>query len=737
MELLKSASRDYKRVVRNAKHSLLRETRKKLASASKNPKDFWRVLDFKKANSINVTFDKLVNHFKSLSAGPASPNELEHGIILNNVENIDVLDDPITNEEILKAVSGLSNGKAPGPDNVLNEVIKVSVIHLLPFYNRLFNTILDTGNFPTSWALGLIVPIYKNVGDSHDPSNYRGITLVSCLGKLFNKILMNRLELFSELNQTILKNQAGGQKHCSTVDHIFVLEHLIDIFSYAKRTLYVAWVDFAKAYDSVWRDGLWYKLIQAGIGGKVFNVIKDMYNKTKTCVFAHGKTSEAFCTYMGVKQGEVLSSFLFSLFINDIEQFFMDKNVNPVELQTDITEMYLRIFIILYADDLVIVSRTARNLQVALDALYEYTCTWKLSVNTSKTKVTVFGDCQDQHSFTFNGNEIEITRDFKYLGVYFTSNGSYVKHVNYVRDQGRKAMFAVIAKSRAMCLSVGCQIDLFQKMVVPILLYGCEVWGYAELDVLDKLQLDFLRFIFKVKRSTPIPMLYSESGLMPISTLVKSRMLSFYCKLTNPASDTLSSDVFNFVIQLYHSSGYKSMWLSRIRQLFIEVGDIGTFDGYFTLSKSYSKWANLKFRELFISQNVNRLLTMSKCDTYSMYKRSFACEKYLKVLPPDLAISLCKFRLSSHKLEIERMRYRPHYVPRNERFCTKCNSNELSNEYHHILYCGTFATLRAQYIPRKYLVRPNFVKFIDLMSNTNINVMFRLAKFIKMTQKNY
>lgn len=341
-------------------------------------------------------------------------------------------------------------------------------------------------------------------------------------------------------------------------------------------------------------------------------------------------------------------------------------------------------------------------------------------------------------NFVYEGSIIDCTSTFTYLGVVLSVNGRFKEHIKHVHDKGRRAMFSIIAKSREFSLPVSVQIDLFKTMVIPILTYGCEVWGYENVALLDSLQLKFIRYILRLKSCTPIPMLYGETGLLPLSYVIKNRMLSFYGKVSDIDCVTLSGKMFN--VMMYFNSEFLAPfpWLSYIEKMFIELGDIASFKSRRTISDAYIKWAKCQLKDVYISQWFAKLSALSKCDTYCMFKSTFGEEKYLFDLPSDLAISLCKFRTSNHKLEIERMRFDPMYIPRNERFCTKCTPcNELSSEYHHVFYCDAFKALRERLIPKTYLRRPNICKFVSLMSSTKRADMSKLAKFVKESQKSY
>ena len=132
--------------------------------------------------------------------------------------------------------------------------------------------------------IGLIRPIYKKKGSLNDPDNYRGISLLSCFGKLFTSILNERLNEFLNDNNAMGEEQAGFREKYSTIDHILVLHSIIDLYLSQKKRVYCAFVDYKKAFDSVDRLSLWYKLIQNNIQGKVFRVIHNMYSNLKSCV---------------------------------------------------------------------------------------------------------------------------------------------------------------------------------------------------------------------------------------------------------------------------------------------------------------------------------------------------------------------------------------------------------------------------------------------------------------------
>ena len=164
-------------------------------------------------------------------------------------------------EKIEKAVRSLKNNKSSGLDEILNEHIKSS--YNLPSMRnvllKIFNIVFDSGLVPTQWSIGNIIPIYKQKGNKDEAANYRPITLLSCMGKLFTRIINNRLQSFSESHDKITQCQAGFRKSFSTIDHIFALNTLINLAQNKRKKLFCCFIDLKRAFDTIWRDGLFHK----------------------------------------------------------------------------------------------------------------------------------------------------------------------------------------------------------------------------------------------------------------------------------------------------------------------------------------------------------------------------------------------------------------------------------------------------------------------------------------------
>ena len=374
----------------------------------------------------------------------------------------------------------------------MNEHIKSTWHFTGPVYEKLFNIILDNGALPEVWSVGLIKPIYKKKGGKSNPENYRPITLVSCLGKLFTGILSNRLYTYAEQSDVLTSSQAGFRKGHSTTDNIFILYSLIEMLNFRKKKLFCAFIDLKQAFDTVWRDGLWWKLFNCDMDGKFLRLIKNLYNNIKSCLIDNGEQTVFFSCNVGLRQGENLSPFLFSVYLNDLESFFFHNDLNGgIECSSSNLDnaayIYVKLFILLYADDTVIMSESPNGLQSALNVYNDYCKQWKLTVNINKSKVVIFSKGrQANYSFVLNDQLLDIESDYKYLGVLFSKSGSFYSAKKQLVNQAEKAMYSLIRKSWSLILPLDLQIELYEKMVKPILLYGSEVWGFGNLDVLER-----------------------------------------------------------------------------------------------------------------------------------------------------------------------------------------------------------------------------------------------------------
>ena len=313
------------KIKRNAKHKYYISEKCKMSKLSKkNPRKFWKYINkFKKKLSETadgLSLNDFVDHFKNISnttQGHYVPND--NSSARSDPLLIDELDKPFTIFEIAKTLRSLQRHKSSDFSNNVADFFIESSDFISPYLTTIFNKIFETGIYPEAWCKGVIVPIHKK-GDTLNASNYRGITLINVMAKIFSLLLRNRLNKWCENNEVFSDAQFGFRDNRSTTDCVFLLHSIIQNILNKKCKLYCAFIDFQMAFDTVIRDALWVKLLDTEISCKMINILKSIYSKVKSCVKLTAGTnfSEFFDVTLGLKQGEPLSPILFILFINDI-----------------------------------------------------------------------------------------------------------------------------------------------------------------------------------------------------------------------------------------------------------------------------------------------------------------------------------------------------------------------------------------------------------------------------------
>ena len=286
-------------------------------------------------------------------------------------------------------------------------------------------------------------------------------------------------------------------------------------------------------------------------------------------------------------------------------------------------------------------------------------------------------------------------------------------------------------------LPLDVQIELFNKMVAPILLFGCEVWCPMMTGLSSKLQLRFFKIIFKLKKSTPNVMVYGELGQFPIEIEAKCRLLNYWYSLTDPNTPgKFSSTIHRFLLNAYVNNRYKSPYLTYVHDTLNGLG----FSEYWIRQYEYRCTASafkakvkLRLKDQYIQGWFSDLDRKDACYNYKLFKTKFLFEDYISVLPEYLVHTFMQFRVLNNKLPVQKGRHQN--VPRHERICTKCESNDIGDEFHYVFTCAYFAESRRQYLPKFYLRSPNIIKFANLFQSKNRKTLRKLALFLRAVMK--
>jgi hypothetical protein len=399
-------------------------------------------------------------------------------------EGEEELDEPIRLGEVRRAIDQLRRGKAPGVDGVVNEVLKYGGEGMTRALHVLFGCFFERERVPIDWTRGLVVPLYKD-GDKHMADNYRGITLLSVVGKLYTVILNSRLSKWCEKKGVLVDEQAGFRVNRSTVDQIYALREVIQGRRREKRKdSYCCFLDIKKAYDTVFREGLWRRMREVGVVGKMWRVLKNIYVKVESSVVVNAERTDWFELYTGVRQGCILSPTLFAIFIdglaNLVKQCSVGAKFGPVELS-----------ILLFADDIVLVADNIQNLQKMLYVADEYSKMYRFGFNGSKSNVVVFSGKKEvklDRKVYLGSLELEQKMSYKYLGLELDKMWKWGKVKERMIEKARKRLVTLCGAGVKQGLSVRAAVKGWEVLVRPVLEYGCEIWGEGGWPEVERLQ---------------------------------------------------------------------------------------------------------------------------------------------------------------------------------------------------------------------------------------------------------
>ncbi|XP_061458411.1 uncharacterized protein LOC133373121 [Rhineura floridana] len=227
---------------------------------------------------------------------------------------------PVTSAEVLDLIATLKSNKAPGPDNIPPEVFKANAKWWAPTLAALFTNINSSMVIPQGWGAAIIIPIYKK-GSRLNPANYRPISLLNIISKLYTTYLYRKLLDWVNQTDLLAPEQAGFRVGRSSSDHVLVLQHLITKYSKTNgHALYTAFVDLRAAFDSISRSRLWLKMQNLGIDRHLLTLIQGLYHNTSLQIRCNnqGHLTKRISTFKGVKQGCILATLLFNIYINPL-----------------------------------------------------------------------------------------------------------------------------------------------------------------------------------------------------------------------------------------------------------------------------------------------------------------------------------------------------------------------------------------------------------------------------------
>ncbi|KAK7095834.1 hypothetical protein V1264_005198 [Littorina saxatilis] len=373
-----------------------------------------------------------------------------------------------TKEEISQAIKQLRNGKAAGPDSIPAEALKADLATSVEMLYPLFFKIWEEEQVPSEWKEGYLIKLPKK-GDLSACSNYRGITLLSIPGKVFNRVLLNRLK--DAVNPQLRDHQAGFRKDRSCTDQIATLRIILEQSQEWNSPLYVNFIDYEKAFDSVDRQSLWKLLRHHGVPEKITNIIRNSYEGL-TCRVVHGcQLTDAFQVRTGVRQGCLLSPFLFLLVIDWVMKASTAQKRNGIQwtLWTQLDDLD-------FADDVALLSHTQQQMQEKTRTAANNSARFGLNIHKGKSKVLRTNATANTTPITLNGEALQEVDNFTYLGSVVDKQGGTDADVRVRIGKARAAFLQLKNVWASADLSINTKLRIFNTTVKSVLLYGAETW---------------------------------------------------------------------------------------------------------------------------------------------------------------------------------------------------------------------------------------------------------------------
>ena len=605
----------------------------------------------------------------------------EELMVSDDYEVNEALNCRITVEEVGIVAQKAKNGKAIGCDGIPNEVLKTG--NCRNILVAIFNAFLERGTVPAQWLKAFIVPVPKSsANDARIPLAYRGISIVSCVSKIFTAVLNNRLKRFLEDDHLLADEQNGFRKGRSCLDHIYVLSTIVKKRQIRNESTFAAFVDFRKAFDFVDRGLLLHALLKREVDGNFYRAVKALYAGTTACVRVNNQYTDWFDTSIGVRQGDCLSPTLFSLFVNDLLKVLKDLNVG-VRVGEE------KVGCLAYADDLVILAENEADLQEAIQVLQEWCAQWQLIINSEKSNIMHFrrrNTPKTGFNFQLGEDSLEVVGRYRYLGLALDEFMEFGDAVEVLANSAGRALGGMIGKFKELgIMGITTYTKLFTSCVTPIMDYGAGVWGSKVFAKMEAVQNRAMRFFIGVHRFAPIPALSGDMGWDSCSVRWQIAGLRLWNALVRMDDARLCKRVF-----LYdHSSVGIGGWCAEVRETLRKCGRLEDFERRQPVDLR-DMAARLRHLD---NESWNQAVEgKPKLRFYKRFKSQREPEPYLKInLSRKERALLGQLRCGILPLHVETGRFRG--LALDERRCPFC-PEEVEDECHFLFVCPKYELKR-------------------------------------------
>jgi hypothetical protein len=397
-----------------------------------------------------------------------------------------------------------------------------------------------------------------------------------------------------------------------------------------------------------------------------------------------------------------------------------------------------KIFSLLYADDLILLSDSKHGLRRSLDILYLYAKKWCLKINTKKSNVVVFRNPGVQHhervwNLGRSDDVLPETNNYKYLGIWFSNSGLTQFTLKQRALAGNRAKFALINSLRSYNLNPKLVCQLFDNLVTSSLLYGAEVWGFLDTKInIEKVHTSFIRQYLGVRKSTPLLALYGELGRIPLAHIAFLRMLRFWIRILSLPQSRFVKLAYLEMLDIFRANPIRSPWCEFLSSALARFGLADAWNNQVIPNpNSFYIQVRSKVFEYFTNSWLTGITTYSSLETYVLFKTTLCLENYLSCIKDKRHLkAFTRFRLHSHNLAIETGRHSRPFIPRRRRLCQYCNTHQVEDEIHFLISCPLYDELREPLLIFIQNIPENDGKFRFLMQSSAPRILRLTAKFL-------
>ena len=541
----KSLSKSYHRELDTAEFEYNRKISNSLKQ-DRNSKNWWQKARTLMGKGVKTIFPPMrindvyesdnkekTEAFNKFFLGHSNINDSNHTLPLLGQINVLLSNITVTEQDVVDQLKCLDTSKTCGPDGVTSKLLHEAGNVIAPSLTKLFNLSLHLGKFPKLWKRANVTPLFKK-GNKNDLNNYRPVSLLSCVSKIFEKIVFKYIYNYILENNILSPHQSGFRPKDSTTNQLAYMYHMFAQSLDKKKDIQIVFCDITKAFDKVWHTGLLFKLKKIGIGGKLLNWFQDYLNNRMQRVVIKNESSEYGNILAGVPQGSVLGPLLFLIYINDL----VDNINSNIKLFADDTCLFIDFEKPQDAESL---------LNNDLKTIKEWADTWIVSFSPTKTKTLActFKKTDFNLDLHFGNQKLDSTNTHKHLGLIFNKTLGWSNHVCSLLENVKS--MAGLLKHLKHVVDRKSLEQFYFTFIRPKLEYSSIVWDNCttgDSNLLEDFQLDIARTVTGAKRGTSHTAIYNETGWLKLDERRSlSKLKCFIGMVNGTAPDYLCSIV--------------------------------------------------------------------------------------------------------------------------------------------------------------------------------------------------